>query len=462
MRKWYKKCPFCANEIKEWAVKCPFCEEFLDWRSKKNDELLNNKPKEEKKIVGKLRRFLVVIYFVLSLPIFWLIVFLSSENYSIYYRWLNFRNYYYLILILLSSIIIYTLFTNLIKRICSYISNWSFKGFINYKKFWPFLLAILIIIFSLLYFSNNFKNKVHYSCQWEWEILNIDFSCTCDEWYEINDWLCKKSEFKYVTDATWTYIKEHNLNKSIWNMYVLDMVKINNNEWLMLFVDTSIKWWSNPVEINSKYIDDWRTCPSQVEWISSAKWQWYIVAYENYSNEYVINDFFQIPLFHPYIDEYIGALSYPVLNTKMGNFLSYDGEEPKSVDEYWLVEPTKIINFRDIDWDWKKLEFYLMNYEDQVCWTYNYLFLWYDDTNKKIKEYFFNNQYEKDYYNSWISLTDWSQNLFTWWILKQQYFWWSAHRWPCDESREYKYRKNWEYNYFDIKNYKKWKCEDEY
>ena len=50
MKKWFMKCPFCANEIKEWATKCQYCEEFLDWRTeKKGKNTSKNNEKNNKK-----------------------------------------------------------------------------------------------------------------------------------------------------------------------------------------------------------------------------------------------------------------------------------------------------------------------------------------------------------------------------------------------------------------------------
>ena len=46
MKKWFKECPFCANEIKEKAIKCQYCWEFLP---KEEKESPKEKVKKETK-----------------------------------------------------------------------------------------------------------------------------------------------------------------------------------------------------------------------------------------------------------------------------------------------------------------------------------------------------------------------------------------------------------------------------
>jgi len=48
MKKWYKLCPFCWEEIKEIAIKCRYCWEFLE--EVKKEKKKKERVKKEKKI----------------------------------------------------------------------------------------------------------------------------------------------------------------------------------------------------------------------------------------------------------------------------------------------------------------------------------------------------------------------------------------------------------------------------
>ena len=47
MKKWFKECPFCANEIKEKAIKCQYCWEFLPEEVKEEPKKTAKKEKKE-------------------------------------------------------------------------------------------------------------------------------------------------------------------------------------------------------------------------------------------------------------------------------------------------------------------------------------------------------------------------------------------------------------------------------
>ena len=47
MKKWYKLCPFCANEIKEKAIKCQYCWEFLNNEEETKGKGIKTKPEKK-------------------------------------------------------------------------------------------------------------------------------------------------------------------------------------------------------------------------------------------------------------------------------------------------------------------------------------------------------------------------------------------------------------------------------
>ena len=306
------------------------------------------------------------------------------------------------------------------------------------------VIIAVVLIWSFLLASHQ-KNK--YNC-WEWWILNDDLVCICDSkhWYKEVDWKCKKSEFYEIADAVRDYANERT-SISLWYIYWVDMEKINDNEGLLLFVDTSVPWWSNPKEIDAIYWD-FASCYEEVEGITSAVWQWYIVAFEKDGEKWIINDFYEIPWFETY--KYSNSLqfSYPYLNLKQNNYTYYWWEKPTSDEDELLLEPSHVLNLRDLDWDWKSLEFLIINHFDLMCGINNYLALWYNPNTKKIVTYRFLDP--QNHLHARTVLDSDAQNRFQWWILKMHDYGW--HGVECDESREYIFNKD--NNTFEAKNYK--------
>lgn len=71
MKKWYKLCPYCANEIKEWATKCQYCKEFLEIENNIEKNVIDENENISSWKSNKKRNLILWILIIIFLLVLW-------------------------------------------------------------------------------------------------------------------------------------------------------------------------------------------------------------------------------------------------------------------------------------------------------------------------------------------------------------------------------------------------------
>lgn len=337
----------------------------------------------------KLWRLIKVLYFIISAPILLAAATLAyigsevarGENTVVNYFWF----FAWIIIIIISYIII----SDLLKRICNYVSygrfNWFIKTTKEHTSSW---FAIVITLTFLLILSHNFKDY----CSEKWEFINKNGDCECSVGFEKNkNNTCSiNTEWKIIEKIpSWAFLREF---KNVpWEDDTYIWVYINNYK-------------VNPIsEENPPYTD----CFWEVEW-NSIEWEYHIFTFEN-------NKITSDMLVPGLMENYNPIFAFPYKNTKINNFQYFGWEKPKNEIENYNIEYTNLITFRDFNGDWLKQEFSLINHWDQVCWHNNYLIVGFDAKNRSAVFYWIRDKNNNLNFwwdnfipdNKWNAITGW-------------------------------------------------------
>ena len=191
----------------------------------------------------KIRRLVKVSYGLLSIVvIIWFIV-LVSDSFNLYRWWLSYdiHNKYFIIVSIVWFIVWWIIFSDLIRRIASYINNWSIKWFINYKTYIWYILGILVFSWLIIRLWYQEEDKCKQLLQ-SWE----SWICTCLIWYKM-DWDTCKREYKIY--STGDISLEYPSEMTLWNDY-------NNNIYIKKHTKESLiesmNWSKNYTDQESK------------------------------------------------------------------------------------------------------------------------------------------------------------------------------------------------------------------
>lgn len=128
-----QKCPYCLSEISEKAKKCKHCWEWVE--QKKSEQYWDKKINW---VTSSVRRLIIVLYFLITIPAFFIILYLIWDNYWPSYYYGYSREWWPTILRTILLPIIYIILTDILRGAVYYITTWKYELYI-WGKLKPFI-----------------------------------------------------------------------------------------------------------------------------------------------------------------------------------------------------------------------------------------------------------------------------------------------------------------------------------
>lgn len=138
------------------------------------------------------------MYIIITIPIVILLVWGTLDELDFKIDKGYFFDGYLAIAVILGIIFGYVVFTDLLRRILSYIDNWKIDGFIPYSRVWVkniFIFIIWWIIFGGLIFLGS-ESKRNY-CSGDFESVSYSNECACDFGYRKDKNICVEDIKEY-------------------------------------------------------------------------------------------------------------------------------------------------------------------------------------------------------------------------------------------------------------------------